>query len=559
MFSRRALRSLTPAMLVTAVRSLSATPSTTIGGSSSITIPPETLAAIKTLEPRPLWSHFAAVSSIPRPSKQETAVLDYIRSVAKSNGLSYKEDKVGNLCVFRPGSGGGEDSPPVIIQGHVDMVTEKNAGTDHDFETDPIRLRHIEDANGNWIGAYGTTLGADNGIGVAAALALLSIPLEGPDACDRPLPPIEALFTVDEETGLTGAMDLDAEALGLTGRTMLNLDTEEWGDLYVGCAGGGETEITFPLNRLSSQKQSKLLEIRVDGLLGGHSGINIHEGRANAVVLCAMAAKAALEEINAAGQEPKAHLISIRGGDKHNAIPREASAILSIDDDKSQALIERVISKRAKDVTEEFGTLETKLRMSLSEVEKEDCLLPLDQSTTDRLLSMLLAIPIGPFKFSHVIPDLVETSNNLASIVCTESEAKILCSSRSSVASALESTRDKISAVAFLAGASVRKYGLYPGWNPNPSSKILSLAQQILRERLDREPGVKAIHAGLECGLLLEKLGRDEATGAVVDALSFGPTITGAHSPDERIDADTVPPFFDLVLDILAELAVNKK
>lgn len=556
-------------------------------------VPRETSQTIEGLEPVELWKHFAILSSIPRPSKQEEAVLQYLQDFADShNHLSWKQDKVGNLVIFHPGCGNGQQAPPVMLQGHVDMVTEKNAATDHNFETDPILLQRIaqttetEDSTNtntntkthSWLGAKGTTLGADNGIGVAAALALLELdPQKTGTSVDIIMPPLQALFTVDEETGLTGATDLDVEALGLTATTMLNLDTEEWGELYVGCAGGGESILTLPLERrTNAATKSTLVEVSVQGLLGGHSGINIHEGRGNAVLLCAHTVQKALVTI------PGVSLVSLQGGDKHNAIPREAKAILVIDndddDDDAASSIEamtKLVQEAQKAAIAEYGSLETGLQVQVTTVDDgEFCSSsstppPLNEASAKTLLAMVLALPHGAIKYSHAIPDLVETSNNVASLqLVTTPEGKdravLLTSTRSSIATALETIRDKIASIADLAGASVEQTPAYPGWNPNMNSPLLNMAKTILTRKLQVDAtttangestatvGVKAIHAGLECGLLIEKLGGD------VDALSFGPTITGAHSPDERIAIDTVPPFFELVQELLTELAQKR-
>jgi dipeptidase D len=508
----------------------------------TVVVPPENLEAIANLEPKQLWSHFATLSSIPRPSKQEDQVLTYIKAFAEERNLKWKQDGIGNLVVFHPGCGAGKSAPSVVIQGHVDMVTEKNSDSSHDFEKDPILLRQfIQNENEVWLGARGTTLGADNGIGVAAALALLETPVDDEQTT---MPPLEALFTIDEETGLTGAMELNAQDLGLTGKTMLNLDTEEWGELYVGCAGGGESTITVPFTRTTKSTDNlELVAIRVDGLMGGHSGINIHEGRANAILLCAAAAQAALQKTGVS-------LVSITGGDKHNAIPREAQATFAVSGPQAKQAVEDAAEKCALAAKAEYGTLETNLRIVSQEPNNDACEAPLEQDSASRLISMLLALPHGPLKFSHSMPDLVETSNNVASIAMSGDDATILCSTRSFIGEALESARNRIAAIVSLAGggAKIEKRVAYPGWNPNMNSNLLKLGKELLSKD-GRQPGIKAIHAGLECGLLIEKMGGD------VDALSFGPTITGAHSPDERILTDTVPPFFNLVKDMLVELA----
>lgn len=541
------------------------TAATTGGAASKIAIPQSTLDAIDGLQPAALWRQFAILSSIPRPSKKEDAVIAYIKDFADERGLRYTQDHVGNLVVFHPGSGQGKAAPSVVLQGHVDMVTEKNGDTVHDFEKDPILLRRITKTKRNtgdgtadqdeiWLGATGTTLGSDNGIGVAATLALLETPTDTEDGWD--LPPLEALFTVDEETGLTGAMELDATALGLTGKTMLNLDTEEFGELYVGCSGGGESTLTLPVTRAADaniERNAKLMEVRVEGLLGGHSGINIHEGRGNAVLLCAATTQMALRQVKGLA------LVSLTGGDKHNAIPREARALLFVPDDDAKEALLKLLAIQLSALKEEYGTLEQKLRIELVDADEASvsstCSSPLDAASTTKLLSMLLSLPFGAIKFSHMLPDLVETSNNVASISMTDDMATVLCSTRSSLPSALEATRDRLAAVANLAGANMDRLEAYPGWNPNPDSQVLQLGKRILTEQLKssgKTPGVKAIHAGLECGLLIEKMGGN------VDALSFGPTITGAHSPDENVLVDTVPPFFDLAQAILAELAQKR-
>lgn len=552
------LRRLAPAFLLgrsvnSAAAAASASAAAAAAASSACFAPPvpnETSEAVRGLCPPEVWSHFAALSSIPRPSGKEEAVLAYVKGFAESKGLRWTQDARGNLCVFRPGSGGGEEAKPVIIQGHVDMVTEKNQNTKHNFDTDPIILQLMEggdDSNEMWLGAKGTTLGADNGLGCAAALALL-----GSDD-SKVLPPIEALFTVEEETGLYGAADLDAETLGITGKTMLNLDMEEYGDIFIGCAGGGDSTISIPLSKDEiSADLSEIVEIRVEGLLGGHSGLNIHENRGNAVMLCAAAVQSALE---AAG-DGNASLLSICGGDKHNAIPREASAILAINP-SVRDIVEKNVAASAVAATEEYGLLEKRLEITIktkesSEEEEDHC--ALTKSSAQTLLAVLLSLPHGPIKFSHAISSLVETSSNLASVSIDgkDNVATILCSSRSSIGSALEATRDKIKAVAYLAGGSVEQSKAYPGWAPNPSSEILEVTRCILSKKLGRAPGVNAVHAGLECGLLMAKLGQD------LDVVSYGPTITGAHSPDEKVDVSTVEPFFELTEDILKEYATRK-
>ena len=544
------LRRFAPAFLlgVNTAAAAAASASSLAAACFAPSVPNETAEAIKGLSPPEVWSHFAALSSIPRPSGKEEAVLTYVKGFAESKGLRWTQDARGNLCVFRPGSGGGEEAKPVIIQGHVDMVTEKNQNTEHNFDTDPIILQRLsegDDDNKSWLGAKGTTLGADNGLGCAAALALL-----GADE-SKVLPPIEALFTVEEETGLYGAADLDVKILGLTGKSMLNLDMEEYGDIFIGCAGGGDSTITLPLSKeVISADLSEIVEIRVEGLLGGHSGLNIHEHRGNAVIICAAAVQSVLEAAGDGG----ASLLSICGGDKHNAIPREASATLAINP-SSRDVVERSVSASAMAAKEEYGLLEKSFKIAMNTKELSgEYHEALTKSSAQTLLAVLLALPHGPIKFSHAIPSLVESSSNLASISTDRKSnvATILCSSRSSIGTALEATRDKIKAVAYLAGAAVKQSKAYPGWAPNPSSEILEVTKCMFSKKLGRAPGVNAVHAGLECGLLMAKLGKD------LDVVSYGPTITGAHSPDEKVDVSTVEPFFEVTEDILKEYAKRR-
>lgn len=528
------------------------------------------LTVVEGLEPRRLWSHFAAISAIPRASKHEAAVLEHIKTIAAEKGLTWKQDAAGNMVVRSPGRGSGLNAPPVIIQGHVDIVTEKNTDTSHDFLTDPIQLRLSDD--GAWLGATGTTLGADNGIGVAAALALLDEP-EG-----TPLPPLELLFTVEEETGLHGARKLDARALGLSARTLLNLDTEEWGALYCGCAGGGDAKLYLPGARLAAAPPGSAVHtLSVRGLLGGHSGINIAEGRCNAVLQAAATARTLVREVHAAGHA--AHVVAITGGDKHNAIPREAEVHLCLADGggggdaAALAVAGRVVADACAAMAAEYGLLETKASMELAPAAADAALPPpLDVESSVRWLDALLALPHGPLKWSHALSNLVETSSSVAAAHTGEgagggAELFVLCSSRSSVATAIERVRLSLRAVAETLGRGrIELSEPYPGWQPDMESKVLGVARDKLRRMLEEagaanpEPEVLAIHAGLECGLIGERILKPDAAecnGAAekMDMVSFGPTIRGAHSPDEQVEISTVAPFYALTKAVLAELA----
>ena len=483
-------------------------------------------SAVSGLEPSTLWNNFAALSRIPRPSKQEEQVLAWLQEFAAARGLESQQDETGNIVIRRPGSAGGESAPAVVIQSHVDMVCEKNSDVEHDFTSDPISLLR----DGEWLTADGTTLGADNGIGVATALALLEME-EG-----AKLPPLECLFTVDEETGLTGAFALDGALL--QGRTMLNLDTEEWGAICIGCAGGGDSQISLPVTYEGAPGDFLSFQLAVEGLKGGHSGVDIHEYRANAIVLLA----SVLVPLAGMG----ARIVSVQGGDKTNAIPREAFATLLLPPE-AMADAQIAVAGRTESLRSEYGSLEKDMRVSLVGLEDApaECL---SAEAQGNLMGLLRTLPHGALKYSHTIPGLVETSNNLASVAPVDGNYLVVCSSRSSIMEALEDIRLRIASMATMCGATTTRTGTYPGWQPNPDSPVLKRLKRIYAAQLGEEPEVGAIHAGLECGVIGER-----APG--MDMVSFGPTITGAHSPDERVEIPSVEKFWNLLLELLAELA----
>ena len=488
-------------------------------------------SVIDGLKPQKLWEHFEALTRIPHGSKNEAQILDSLKTFARQRNLEFREDAAGNLVILRPGSGGGEKAPPVVLQGHVDMVCEKNRDSDHDFEKDPLTLKIEED----YMLADGTTLGADNGIGLAAALAVLESP------ADMTLPPLECLFTVDEETGLTGAFALDSQML--EGRVLINLDTEEWGSLYVGCAGGGDSTLRLPVKRDPVEEAFQPWELVVEGLLGGHSGVDIHEERANAVKLLARL----LYKLSQ--QRLRFQLADLAGGDKHNAIPREARATLLFSKRKL-GLIQEHITAWEADLRAEFGTREPGLKVILRSLDgKFDSALRVTHR--DRLLALIQSLPHGVIKMSHDIPGLVETSNNVASVRSQGDEFLISCSTRSSVAPALESQRERIAIMAQVCHATAEQGESYPGWQPNLASPVLKLIKRVYKNLHGSEPEAAAIHAGLECGIILEKF-------PGMDAISMGPTIQYPHSPGERVQISTVSKFYDLLLAVLAELARQK-
>jgi dipeptidase D len=481
---------------------------------------------VKELEPQALWSHFDTILTIPRGSGNEAGLREHIIGFAEKNGLEYQVDGMGNLVVRKPGSAGHESSPTVVLQNHMDMVNEKNSDVEHDFDKDPIK----PERDGDYLTAQGTTLGSDNGIGVAAALAVL-------EAKDLVHGPIEALFTVDEETGLTGAAGLDASMI--TGRTLLNLDSEEEGILYVGCAGGGDSAITVNLQKTEVPTACAAVEIKLLGLKGGHSGCDIHLQRGNAIKLLVRA-------IHTCGQQGmRINVASLHGGSAHNAIPREAFATVVVaeaDLDSFKTEFEKVLAV----IHDEFRPAEPDMNAGIETVETPAEMW--DDGTTATVLRLITALPHGTMAMSYDIPDLVETSTNLATLSPKDGAVEILLSSRSSVESALAALRLRIRATAELVAADVVEGDSYPGWKPNLESPLLKIVQGIHKRELGSDPEIKAIHAGLECGIIGEKLDG-------MDMISLGPQIEFPHSPDERVKIDTVEQFYKLLSAVLADLA----
>ena len=479
------------------------------------------MAVLEDLEPKLLWKQFDEIRKIPRCSKHEEKIRAYILDFAKRHGLKTKTDAAGNIVISKPASQGMENKPVVILQGHMDMVCEKNSDVTHDFTKDPIKLKR----DGDLLTADGTTLGSDNGIGIATGLAILE---------DKSLKhgPIEALFTVDEETGLTGAFAMKSDML--TGRIMLNLDSEEFGVLTVGCAGGGDTKIKLPIKIQPLGKNLESIQVKVSGLRGGHSGIDIHEQRGNAIKLLARLLW------RTAGKHDF-YLTEIHGGDKHNAIPREAVAKVSINAaDKTRFIADLQAEEKA--ILEEIKPIDPKFKMDVDG--SETLTTAFNKNSQVTLLNLLHGLPHGVYKMSYDISDLVETSTNLATVRVKGNVAVVGTSSRSSISSALQDMRDRIHAVAALSGAKVTEENPYPGWKPNLDSKILALSKQVYKDMFNEEPKVEAIHAGLECGIIGEKF-------PGVDMISIGPTIKYPHSPEEQVSIHSVEQFYTFILKIL--------
>jgi dipeptidase D len=478
------------------------------------------------LSPRSVWGHFEALAAIPRPSGHEERAVAFVTAVGASIGVKPERDARGNVVLRVPATRGREAAPVLILQTHLDMVCEKNRDVAHDFDRDPIRPRLV----GAWVQATGTTLGADNGIGVAAALAAATDP-------EVKHGPLELLFTLDEETGLTGAKELDPRLL--SGRMLLNLDSEEDGVIFVGCAGGEDTLIDVKPAFRSAAFRDSALRLEVSGLRGGHSGLNIVENRGNALKLVARVLAAMIEE------GVPFDLASITGGSKHNAIPREAEAIV-VPDPRAKDKLEAVTQKALAAFRVELAKIDDGLRISWSPC--PDPVRVLAIADRDRLVQLLLALPHGVLAMSPDIPGLVETSSNLAVVKEDDGRIRVVTSSRSSVAPSLAYVLAQVRAAAALAGAAVTLKDGYPGWKPNLESKALAVVREVYRNQWNKEPHVTAIHAGLECGLLGEKL-------PGLDMVSFGPQIEGAHSPDERVNVESVARFWKALTSVLDRLS----
>ncbi len=479
--------------------------------------------AIEGLEPKRLWEYFAELSAIPRCSKHEAEAGRYVFGVAKKLGLEVFKDPKGNVIAWKKGTPGREKAPLVALQSHLDMVCEKNRDKAHDFSRDPIVLKR----NGNFLTADGTTLGADNGIGVATSLAIME---------DAALNhgPLEFVFTVDEETGLTGAAGLQSNAL--KARTLINLDTEDEGVLYVGCAGGCDSIGTLAVAFESLTANHALFTLKVEGLRGGHSGIDIHTGRGNAIKLLSRA----MHILSDRG----VRLCRLSGGNKRNAIPREAEALCAVPAAETEAAAAEVY-KLDKIYKKEYATADSGVALSLTACNgKKSGARVLKTAVRKRLVNLLNALPHGVVAMSQDIPGLVETSANLARVTTKENSVVIETSQRSSVESRKTEIVQTVNAAFALAGAAVSHGDGYPGWKPDLHSPILKTAMETYRRMYGKEPAVKAVHAGLECGIIGEKF-------PGMDMVSLGPTLEMVHSPEERVQIGSVKKFWDYLLAIL--------
>jgi dipeptidase D len=478
-------------------------------------------SVLSELEPKLLWQHFDEIRKHPHCSKSEKPLGDYVLKVAERNGCEADRDDAGNIVIRKPATPGNENSPGVVLQGHLDMVCEKNSDVEHDFSKDPIEVL-IE---GDWVKANGTTLGADNGIGLAASLAVL----EDDSVVHGPL---ELLFTTDEETGLNGAREIRPDFL--KGRILLNLDSEEEDAYTISCAGGADSDIALPLKRKSAA-DGTALKVSMVGLRGGHSGIDIHTGRGNAIQLLARM----LYDVNA-----DYDLVSLEGGSKHNAIPREAFAIVQVKSGDADE-IKKQLQELFENIKYEYKAVEKEINLNIEAV--SDSGAPLDDASKMAFLRLIVGLPHGVMAMSQEIPGLVETSNNLAIVKTKDDVATALTSTRSSIHSALEAIRKKIETISLMSGANIEHLEGYPAWSPNLESPLLAKMKTIHKEITGKDPEIMAIHAGLECGIIGDKF-------EGMDMISFGPELKNPHSPDEKVNIGSVGRFWDLLLATLKAL-----
>ena len=482
---------------------------------------------IEALAPAGIWKNFKNITLIPRPSKKEGRIVDFVRKFGENLGLETLVDSVGNIVIRKPATAGMENRKGVIFQAHLDMVPQKNSDKQHDFENDPIEA-YID---GDWVKANGTTLGADNGIGVAAMLAVL-------ESGNLSHGPVEALFTVDEETGMTGAFALQPGQL--KGDILLNLDSEDEGELYIGCAGGmdGNIEFDYIAEKIPSGYVSYL--VKISGLKGGHSGIDINTGRGNSnLVLFRLLWKA--ERINGL------RLCEVEGGNMRNAIPREAKAIVLLPE-RSEAAFVQLVQEYAQMVSKELAATEPDLSIECSKTGMPERVM--QESLQKRLIASVYSCPNGTIRMTDGIPGLVETSTNLAIVKTNVSKINVNCLLRSSVDSAKENLANSMRALFEMAGANVSFTGSYPGWKPNMDSAIMKTMDNVYQAKYGKKLEIKAIHAGLECGII----------GGVypnLDMVSFGPTIRHPHSPDEKVHIDSVQKFWDFLVDTLNHIPVK--
>jgi len=482
---------------------------------------------VRNVEPLSLWNHFADLNAVPRPSKKEERVIEFMMNFGKSLGLETLKDEIGNVIIRKPASPGMEDKKMVILQSHLDMVHQKNRETEFDFDKEGIKMR----VNGDWIDADGTTLGADNGIGVATIMATLS-------ATNIEHPALEAFFTIDEETGMTGAKEMDGAMF--QGEILLNLDTEDDDELSIGCAGGIDTNTEYNYQEEELSGDRTTIQLNIKGLLGGHSGMDIDSGRGNANkwltrILWSMSQKIDL------------NIISFDGGGLRNAIPREASCVISIFSKDANEL-KTIVQEMTKTLKEEYKTIETNMEISFVEGTSIEHGVSVEES--QKIINTIVAVHNGVFRMSPDIEGLVETSSSLARVELGNGKFITQSLQRSSVDTTRDEVAMTIKACFENMGCKVIQSGEYPGWQPNPNSKILDIMEKLYKTMFQEDPQVKACHAGLECGILGEHL-------PDVDMISFGPNIRAAHSPDEKVQISSVQKFWKFYLETLKNIPLK--
>ncbi len=481
------------------------------------------IPALANLEPKPVWKHFDRLAAIPRASTKEAAAREYVRALATKLGLESVQDNAGNLVIRKPARPGREGAPMALLQGHLDMVCEKNEGTDHDFDVDPIKV--VRD--GDWLKADGTTLGSDNGVGVAAALAVM-------ESDDIEHGPLEFVFTIDEESGLTGAAEFPGGLL--KSKYFLNLDNEEKGTLCIGCSGGIKTTARRKV-KLHPASAGSAWRIKVSGLKGGHSGVDIHEGRGNALRIMGGVLQVLLNRI-------PIEIAGVNGGSAQNAIPREAAALVVLDPARENELKSLVGTAEAGYKTD-LGGFDSGLQITVEKAERPTSVL--DATDAKQMVALRASLHHGVLAMSPDVAGLVQTSTNLATITTKGDVVEIVTSQRSAIESSMLAAARMIATVCGLAGFEVEHTGKYPGWKPEPNSEIVRKLQEVHKKLFGEPAKLIAMHAGLECGVIGEKY-------PGMQMVSFGPTIVGPHSPNERVQISSVESFWNYLKLVLENL-----
>ena len=482
--------------------------------------------AVTDLEPKAIWNHFATLNAVPRPSKKEERVIAFMVKFGEDLRLSVQKDAAGNVLIRKPATPGMENRKTVVLQSHLDMVHQKNEGTQFDFDTEGIRMK----VDGDWVRAEGTTLGADNGLGVATIMAILA-------SEDLKHPAIEALFTIDEETGMTGAFELQPG--WLKGEILLNLDTEEDDEIGVGCAGGVDVTGTRNYTEKANPGNTKSYQIKISGLSGGHSGMNIHKNLGNANKI--------MNILLQSGVKFKTYVSELEGGSLRNAIPRESTAKVAVDFTSGEIWREALL-KKVKDLKEEYKTTDPNFLVEIEQIEEVSTVM--DESAQTSLLTCMEELHNGVYKMSDELPDLVETSNNIAKVTVSKGNIRIECLTRSSSEDGKTELVNTLKAIFEKFNFDVSTSGSYPGWSPNMNSSIVKLLEETYINLFSEKPNVAACHAGLECGIIGQHYPE-------MDMVSYGPTIKGAHSPDERVSISSVQKFWKLTKEVLENIPEN--